>query len=183
VGHRHGAGAVQPSQTFTFVHVRVEPVPSLLRGFSAPVVLETELSDAALFVLLATTTTPSTAGKPARSWHGVASAGGCPGNGAHASWTRPFMQAMRGVLRDERAGRRLQGPGADACPARPMWPSNWNRAWSTRSAFTPRARDQACSCAKPARRLGVGLRDAPGQRRLPPDAVSQPAGVRWPTWH
>ncbi len=42
----------EPEQTFTFVHVPVAPVPSLLRGFSAPVVLETELGDDALFTLL-----------------------------------------------------------------------------------------------------------------------------------
>jgi aminopeptidase N len=37
---------------FTFVNVDVEPVPSLLRGFSAPVILEEPLSDADLLVLL-----------------------------------------------------------------------------------------------------------------------------------
>jgi aminopeptidase N len=42
----------EPEQTFTFVNLAVEPVPSLLRGFSAPVVLEAELSDDALFTLL-----------------------------------------------------------------------------------------------------------------------------------
>ncbi len=42
----------EAEQTFTFVNVPVEPVPSLLRGFSAPVVLEAELSDDALFTLL-----------------------------------------------------------------------------------------------------------------------------------
>ena len=42
----------EPEQTFTFVNVPLEPVPSLLRGFSAPVVLEAELSDDALFTLL-----------------------------------------------------------------------------------------------------------------------------------
>jgi len=39
--------------SFVFVGIEVPPVPSLLRGFSAPVVLETELSDAALLTLLA----------------------------------------------------------------------------------------------------------------------------------
>ncbi len=38
---------------FTFVNVDVEPVPSLLRGFSAPVILADGLDDAALAVLLA----------------------------------------------------------------------------------------------------------------------------------
>ncbi len=37
---------------FTFINVDVEPVPSLLRGFSAPVVLSDHLNDADLLVLL-----------------------------------------------------------------------------------------------------------------------------------
>jgi aminopeptidase N len=39
-------------QTFTFEGIASEPVPSLLRGFSAPVVLDDGLSDAALLVLM-----------------------------------------------------------------------------------------------------------------------------------
>ena len=38
--------------SFTFVNVDAEPVPSLLRGFSAPVVLDDGLDDPALLVLL-----------------------------------------------------------------------------------------------------------------------------------
>ncbi len=57
-GHLHPLGhdtvlvLSESTQTFTFVHVPTEPVPSLLRGFSAPVVLEAELGDEALFTLL-----------------------------------------------------------------------------------------------------------------------------------
>ena len=43
---------------FTFVDVDVEPVPSLLRGFSAPVCLSDGLHDAELLVLLAHDTDP-----------------------------------------------------------------------------------------------------------------------------
>jgi aminopeptidase N len=43
----------EPSETFTFVNVDSEPVPSLLRGFSAPVVLEFDYTDAQLLTLLA----------------------------------------------------------------------------------------------------------------------------------
>jgi aminopeptidase N len=43
----------QPSATWTFHDVEREPVPSLLRGFSAPVVVDDGLDDAALLVLLA----------------------------------------------------------------------------------------------------------------------------------
>ncbi len=43
----------QSSQAFTFVDVNSEPVPSILRGFSAPVVLDFDYSDAQLLALLA----------------------------------------------------------------------------------------------------------------------------------
>ncbi|WKB54334.1 aminopeptidase N [Eleftheria terrae] len=43
----------EATQHFEFIHLDSEPVPSLLRGFSAPVVLEDTLSDADLLVLLA----------------------------------------------------------------------------------------------------------------------------------
>ena len=42
----------QAEQSFTFNGITEEPVPSLLRGFSAPVVLDDGLSDADLLVLL-----------------------------------------------------------------------------------------------------------------------------------
>ncbi len=42
----------EAEQTFVFTGVATEPVPSLLRGFSAPVVLDDGLSDAELLVLL-----------------------------------------------------------------------------------------------------------------------------------
>ncbi|WP_077037536.1 aminopeptidase N [Pelomonas sp. KK5] len=42
----------QAQQRFTFLNVFVEPVPSLLRGFSAPVLLDDGLSDADLLTLL-----------------------------------------------------------------------------------------------------------------------------------
>jgi aminopeptidase N len=41
------------SETLRFINVDAEPVPSLLRGFSAPVVLEHDYSDAQLLTLLA----------------------------------------------------------------------------------------------------------------------------------
>jgi aminopeptidase N len=43
----------EPTQTLTFVQVDAEPVPSLLRNFSAPVVLDIEYTDAQLLTLLA----------------------------------------------------------------------------------------------------------------------------------
>jgi aminopeptidase N len=43
----------QPSESFTFVNIDAEPVPSILRGFTAPVVLEFDYSNAQLLHLLA----------------------------------------------------------------------------------------------------------------------------------
>lgn len=43
----------EATQRYEFVGLEVEPVPSLLRGFSAPVILEDTLSDAELLILLA----------------------------------------------------------------------------------------------------------------------------------
>ncbi len=48
----------ETSQTLRFVNVDAEPVPSLLRGFSAPVVLEIDYSDEQLLTLLAHDTDP-----------------------------------------------------------------------------------------------------------------------------
>ena len=43
----------QQSESFTFVNIDAEPVPSILRGFTAPVVLEFDYSNAQLLHLLA----------------------------------------------------------------------------------------------------------------------------------
>ncbi|OOG52138.1 aminopeptidase N [Polaromonas sp. C04] len=43
----------QSAETLTFINVSAEPVPSILRGFTAPVVLEFDYSDAQLLALLA----------------------------------------------------------------------------------------------------------------------------------
>src|SRR5690606_12081532 len=39
---------IEPEQTFVFEDIAAEPVPSLLRGFSAPVLLEVDEDDARL---------------------------------------------------------------------------------------------------------------------------------------
>lgn len=48
----------QASESFVFTGLDAEPVPSILRGFSAPVVLEFDFSDAQLLTLLAHDTDP-----------------------------------------------------------------------------------------------------------------------------
>ena len=57
----------EASASYTFVNIDSEPVPSLLRAFSAPVVLEDGLNADDLLILLAHDTTPSTNGKQANA--------------------------------------------------------------------------------------------------------------------
>ena len=49
----HVLVVTNPTQTITFTGLAEEPVPSILRGFSAPVVLDYEYTDAQLLTLLA----------------------------------------------------------------------------------------------------------------------------------
>ncbi|RYX89839.1 MAG: aminopeptidase N [Comamonadaceae bacterium] len=48
----------QASETLTFINVEDEPVPSILRGFSAPVILDYPYTDSQLLALLANDTDP-----------------------------------------------------------------------------------------------------------------------------
>jgi len=83
---------------FTFVNVDVEPVPSLLRGFSAPVILVDGLSDADLLVLLQHDTDPFNrweAGQRLALNRLLAAAH----SDAPFELDAPFVDAMRAVLR------------------------------------------------------------------------------------
>ena len=83
---------------FTFVNVDVEPVPSLLRGFSAPVILADGLSDADLLVLLQHDTDPFNrweAGQRLALSRLLAAAG----SESPVTLDAPFVDAMRTVLR------------------------------------------------------------------------------------
>jgi aminopeptidase N len=85
-------------QFFTFVDVDVEPVPSLLRGFSAPVVLVDGLSDADLLVLLQHDTDPFNRWEAAQRLALSRLLGAARGD-APAELDAPFIDAMRAVLR------------------------------------------------------------------------------------
>lgn len=98
IGHNTVLVLSEPSQTFTFVHVPVDPVPSLLRGFSAPVVLETELSDEALFTLLDHDQDPFNRWEAAQKLALRRILSAVRGNG-HIELDRRFINAMRDVLR------------------------------------------------------------------------------------
>ncbi|MFY9459871.1 MAG: aminopeptidase N, partial [Aquabacterium commune] len=98
VGHNTVLVLSEPERTFTFVHVPVEPVPSLLRGFSAPVVLEAELSDDALFTLLSHDQDPFNRWEAAQKLSLRRLLAAVAGSG-HAELDARFVEALRGVLR------------------------------------------------------------------------------------
>jgi aminopeptidase N len=88
----------QPEQTFTFVHVPVEPVPSLLRGFSAPVVLEADYSDEQLFTLLAHDHDPFNRWEAAQQLAQRRLVAAVQGDGTLTADAR-YVEALRAILR------------------------------------------------------------------------------------
>ncbi len=88
----------EAEQSFTFVHVPGEPVPSLLRGFSAPVVLECELDDDALFTLLAHDEDPFNRWEAAQQLAQRRMLAAVKGSG-HVDLDARYVDALRHVLR------------------------------------------------------------------------------------
>ena len=92
----------QASETLTFNDVAAEPVPSILRGFSAPVILDFDYTDAQLLALLAHDTDPFNrweAGQRLgvnRALACIRQAGLTPGD---IVLDAPYLEAMRSVLR------------------------------------------------------------------------------------
>ncbi len=84
---------------YTFVNVDAEPVPSLLRGFSAPVVLEAHLTDAQLLTLLAHDSDPFNRWEAGQqlALQRLLSALRADGE---LVLDAPFVDAMRRLLRD-----------------------------------------------------------------------------------
>jgi aminopeptidase N len=84
---------------FTFVNVDVEPVPSLLRGFSAPVILTDGLEDEALLVLLQHDTDPFNRCEAAQRL-ALSRLLKAARSDAPAPLDDAFIDAMRSVLRN-----------------------------------------------------------------------------------
>ena len=91
------------SETLRFVNVDVEPVPSILRGFSAPVVLEFDYSDAQLLHLLAHDSDPFNrweAGQRLAVRSAIKSIAGSAYPVGAEPLNDAYISAMRSVLRD-----------------------------------------------------------------------------------
>jgi aminopeptidase N len=141
--------------TLVFEDIAAEPVPSLLRGFSAPVILDCDYTDAQLLALLAHDTDPFNrweAGQRLALRRAIAFV--APGAGPVAL-DDAYVQAMRSMPAPPHAGRCIQGAGAHAAGG------NLHCRAAGRggpAAHPRRARGHArTDGAGPARRLGLGL--------------------------
>ena len=104
----------QSSQTLTFINVDVQPVPSLLRGFSAPIILDYAYTESELLALLANDSDPFSrweAGQRLAVQIAInliapqadetpATAENHTKNATSSSTLDSFIQAMRKVLRE-----------------------------------------------------------------------------------
>ncbi|MCG2594309.1 aminopeptidase N [Ramlibacter sp. XY19] len=91
----------QASETLTFPGYTSEPVPSLLRGFSAPVILEYDYSDRQLLTLLAHDTDPFNRWEAGQRLATSRALAFVRGDGGKDSWRldEAYLDAMRSVLR------------------------------------------------------------------------------------
>ncbi len=92
----------EPSMSITFANVDSQPVPSLLRGFSAPVILECDFSDADLLNLLAHDTDPFNRWEAGQrlALRLATAAIQAPGEWQQPLLPPEFLEAMRDVLRN-----------------------------------------------------------------------------------
>jgi aminopeptidase N len=92
----------QATETLTFVGIDAEPVPSILRGFTAPVVLEFDYSDAQLLTLLAHDSDPFNrweAGQRLALRRAIKSIAATAYPAGATALDDAYIEAMRSVLR------------------------------------------------------------------------------------
>ena len=87
-------------QSFVFTQVGESPVPSLLRGFSAPVVLQHSLDDDALEILLQHDSDPFNRWEASQQWAQRIMLAAIQNPEAEIALPARFVQAMRQVLGD-----------------------------------------------------------------------------------
>ncbi|MBK1684853.1 aminopeptidase N [Rhodoferax fermentans] len=102
VGDSHLLVLTQASESITFENVNEEPVPSILRGFSAPVILDFDYTDAQLLTLLAHDHDPFNrweAGQRLALRSAIQSIVDSPDGIRAKGLNHAYVEAMRAVLR------------------------------------------------------------------------------------
>ena len=87
------------SESITFENVAEEPVPSILRGFSAPVLLDFDYSDAQLLTLLANDPDPFNRWEAGQRLALRSATVAIASGNSEAVLNAPYLDAMRAVLR------------------------------------------------------------------------------------
>ncbi len=92
----------EPAEQFSFVGLDAEPVPSILRGFSAPVILDFDYSDAQLLTLLAHDLDPFNRWEAGQrlALRAAMRAIAAPFGASEPPLDDAFIEAMRNVLND-----------------------------------------------------------------------------------
>ncbi|MCW5649187.1 MAG: aminopeptidase N [Ramlibacter sp.] len=107
-GRELGSGMLvltDTSASLSFSDLDAEPVPSILRGFSAPVILEFDYSDEQLLTLLAHDTDPFNRWEAAqrlslrRAMNFIAQSGQLAGATTSFDLDLPYIEALRSILR------------------------------------------------------------------------------------
>ena len=91
---------MQQQQSFCFVEIDQEPTPSLLRGFSAPILLDYAYTDAQLLALLLHDSDPFNRWEAGQRL-GVNRAKQCIASGAPVALDDAYLNALRAVLRHD----------------------------------------------------------------------------------
>ncbi|KAF1022033.1 MAG: Aminopeptidase N [Paracidovorax wautersii] len=101
--HEQTLVLTEAESTVTYTGIAAEPVPSLLRTFSAPVVLDIDYSDAQLLALLRHDSDPFNRWEASQrlSLRRLLAAIESPDAAAAIVLDAPYLDALRGVLRDE----------------------------------------------------------------------------------
>ena len=128
----------QPRASFTFEGIASEPVPSLLRGFSAPVALHDELGDAALLTLLAHDSDPFNRWEAGQRLV-MQRLLGAINSSAELQLDSALLEALRGVLRHPRLDaafkKRVLTPPAESYLAEQLTTVDPQRVHAVRESF------------------------------------------------
>ena len=104
VTDKHLLVLTEAAQSITFLQVTEEPVPSILRGFSAPVLLQFDYSDEQLLILLASDPDPFNrweAGQRLALRIAIESITQKPAGSAPSPLPQAYLAALRALLRTE----------------------------------------------------------------------------------
>ena len=145
----------EPTQTIVFRGVSTAPVPSLLRGFSAPVKLSIDLPPDELLFLLRTDSDPFNRWQAAQMLanRALIAATAAVGKGGAPAFDPVLHRRPCRVCRGRRSGAGVSGPGAGASRRGRHRPGNRPRRRSRRDLHRPQssARGDRRADRRPAR--------------------------------